>query len=84
MKEKLEQTVKHMESIDGQLRRLFNIIKTNHAKYASNNKVIQASIELTGKLSQEAIYIEKRLLRNEANILKFDQETREKLQVIQK
>ena len=73
-----------MESMDGQMRRLFNIIKANNAKYTSNNEVIQAYIELTGKLSKEAIDVEKRLVRNEANVFKFDQETREKLLIIQK
>ena len=34
--------------------------------------------------SLEVIDVEKRLVRNKANILKLDQETREKLQITQK
>ena len=57
MKENLEQTLnlKHMESMDVQITRLRNIIKANSSKQTSNNELIQAYIEKTGRLSEDEI-----------------------------
>ena len=56
MKENIEQTVKHMESIDDQLTRLKNSILAN-VKYTSNN------IERLRKLCEQEINVETSLLR---------------------
>ena len=56
MKEKIEQTVKHMESIDDQLTRLKNSILANNVKYTSNN------IERPRKLFEQETNVETSLL----------------------
>ena len=83
LKEKIEKTMKHMESMDDQLTRLKKSIKANNVKYASNNEVIQAYIERTGKLCEQEINVEKRLVSNEKYILRLENETKEKVKSIQ-
>ena len=74
MKEKIEKHEKHMESMDDQLTGLKNSKKANNVKYTSNNEVIQAYIERTGKLCEQEIDVQKRLVSNERHILKLDDE----------